>query len=91
VGRPLVIETPTEGGEASARPWILSALSAHFVARAWSFAHFIPWALRFEKMGDLSDDQLRLAVRWVRLSRFRPLIEVVSIVSLGETALVLGH
>jgi hypothetical protein len=78
-------------GDASARPWMVSALSAHFIARIWSFAYFIPWALRFEKMGDLSEDQVRLARRWTRLSRVRPVLEVASIVSLAETVLVLGR
>jgi hypothetical protein len=78
-------------GEASARPWLVSALIAHFVARVWSFTYFIPWALRFEKMGDLSADQVSLARRWTRLSRLRPVIEVASILSLGAAVLVLGR
>ena len=77
-------------GQASARPWMVSALSTHFAARVWSFAYFIPRALRFEKMGDLSDDQVRLARRWTRLSRLRPVIEVVSVLSLGAAVLVSG-
>jgi hypothetical protein len=77
--------------EPSSRLWIISALSAHFAARIWSFAYFIPRALRFEEMGDLSEEQVRLARRWTRLSRFRPAIEVVSILSLGEAVLVLGR
>jgi hypothetical protein len=76
---------------ASARPWMISALASHFAARVWSFAYFIPRALRFEKMGDLSEEQVRLAQRWTRLSRLRPVIEVVSILSLGEAALVLSR
>lgn len=81
----------TAWGEGSARPWMVAALCSHFAARIWSFAYFIPRALRFEKMGDLSEDQVRLAWRWIRLSRLRPVIEVASILSLGEAVLVLGR
>jgi hypothetical protein len=82
----------TAWGEASARLWMVLALSAHFAARVWSFTYFIPRALRFEKMGDdLSEDQVRLARRWTRLSRLRPVIEVVSILSLGAVVLVLSR
>jgi hypothetical protein len=45
----------------AARPWVIAALVAHLVARAWSFAYFIPRALRFEKMGDLTEDQRQQA------------------------------
>src|SRR5580692_2789380 len=41
-------------GDVAARTWIVVALVAHFVARVWSFAYFIPRAMRFEEMGDLS-------------------------------------
>jgi uncharacterized membrane protein len=77
--------------EASARTCMIAALASHFAARVWSFAYFIPQALRFEKMGDLSDGQVRLAQRWTRLSRLRPAIEVVSIISLGAATLVLSR
>jgi hypothetical protein len=87
----LLVSVWTAWGEASARPWMVAALCSHLVARIWSFAYFIPRALRFEKMGDLSEDQVRLARRWTRLSRLRPVIEVVSILSLGAAVLVLGH
>lgn len=70
-------------GHQAARPWLIAALAAHFGARAWSFAYFIPTALRFEKMGDLTHDQRQKAERWIRLSRTRPLIEFVSIIALG--------
>jgi hypothetical protein len=78
-------------GDAAARPWMIAALSAHFAARVWSFAYFIPRALRFERMGDLSEEQVRLARRWVSLSRLRPIIEVASILSLGGAVLILGR
>jgi hypothetical protein len=52
---------------------------------------FHPRALRFEKMGNLSEEQVRLARRWTRLRRLRPVIEAVSILSLGEAVLILGR
>ncbi len=76
--------------EAMTLPWIVAALCAHFGARVCSFAYFIPNALRFEKMGDLSQEQLRTARRWVRLSRGRPVLELIAIVSLGGAILHLG-
>ena len=71
-----------------ARPWVIAALVGHFGARAWSFAYFIPRALRFEKMGDLTEDQRRQAERWIRLSRVRPFIEIISIIALGIAVVV---
>jgi hypothetical protein len=70
---------------------MVAALVAHFVARIWSFVYFIPRALRFEKMGDLSEEQLQMARRWTRLSRVRPIVEVVSLLSLGAAVVVLGR
>ena len=64
-----------------ARSWIIVALLAHFAARAWSFAYFIPRALRFEKLGDLTEEQARLARRWTGLSRYRVVLETTAIVS----------
>jgi hypothetical protein len=74
-----------------ARSWIVAALVAHFVARAWSFAYFIPMALRFEKMSELNDSEIHLARRWTHLSRCRPVLEAVSIISLGAAILHLGR
>ncbi len=64
-----------------ARWWIITALAAHFIARAWSFMYFIPNALRFEKSGDLTQEQQREARRWTRLSRCRPVLEALSIIA----------
>jgi hypothetical protein len=69
-------------GIAEARWWILAALAAHFAARVWSFIYFIPNALRFERLGDLSEGQQLDAQRWVRLSRYRPLIETAALIAL---------
>jgi hypothetical protein len=69
------------------RPWMVSALCAHFSARIWSFAYFIPRAIRFEKMGDLSEDQLRLARQWTRLSPLRTVLGLASVASLAAAVL----
>jgi hypothetical protein len=42
-------------------------------------------------MGDLSEEQVRLAQRWTRLSRCCPVLELVAILSLGEAVLFLGR
>lgn len=76
---------------ASVRSWIIAALIAHFAARIWSFAFFIPQALHFEGLITLTDPELRLARRWVRLSRCRPVLEAGSIISLGVAILHLGR
>jgi hypothetical protein len=52
-----------------ARSWIVVALVAHFVSRAWSFAYFIPMALRFEKLSELNDAEIHLFLRRFRLFR----------------------
>jgi hypothetical protein len=70
-----------------ARWWTVAALVVHFAARAWSMAYFIPRALRFEKLGDLTEEQRLEAKRWTRLSRFRPVLEAVSIMALCVTIL----
>lgn len=64
------------------RWWAVAALIIHLGARAWSFAYFIPNALRFEKLGDLNEEQRSLAQRWTRLSRCRPVLQAVSIIAL---------
>jgi hypothetical protein len=68
---------------AGVRWWLIGALAAHFAARAWSFAYFIPKALRFEKLGDLTEEQKRDAQRWARLSRYRPMVELASVILLS--------
>lgn len=70
------------------RWWIIAALLIHLAARTWSFVYFIPNALRFEKMGDLTDEQRLLAQTWTRLSRCRP---VLLMLSLAGLCLALSH
>ena len=74
-----------------ARTWIIVALVAHFVSRTWSFAYFIPQAVRFENLSALTDSELHLARQWTKLSRCRPVLEAVSIISLGAAILYLGR
>src|SRR5579863_1140820 len=64
------------------RWWVIGALTIHLAARAWSLAYFIPNAIRFEKLGDLTEEQRHLAQRWTRLSRCRPVLQTVSIIGL---------
>jgi hypothetical protein len=72
----------------SFRVWLIVALVSHFTARIWSFAYFIPRALRFEKLEQLTPDDMRLAMRWTQVSRYRPLLETTSTAAL---ALVVLH
>jgi hypothetical protein len=64
-----------------ARWWLIAALVTHFAARAWSFAYFIPKALQFEKLGDLTEEQKYEVRRWTRLSRCRPVLESLSVIA----------
>jgi hypothetical protein len=70
-----------------ARSWIVIALIAHFSARVWSFAYFIPRALRFEQLSELDESQAHLARKWIRLSPCRLILEAVSIIALGAAIL----
>jgi hypothetical protein len=73
------------------RWWIVAALIIHLAARTWSFAYFIPNALRFEKLGDLTEEQRRLAHRWTRLSRCRPVLQALSITGICVAISRFGH
>ena len=78
----LVVSAWLLWNDSQVRWWTLAALIVHLAARAWSFAYFIPRALWFEKLGDLTQEQRRLARRWTRLSRFRPVLQALSIAAL---------
>jgi hypothetical protein len=56
----------------AARPWVIAAFALHLASRAWSFAYFIPAALKFER-GEATGPTPE-AVRWVGLSRWRLLL-----------------
>ena len=70
-----------------ARSWMLGALGAHFTSRVWSFAYFIPKALRFEQLSELTDSQVHLARQWTRLSPCRLILEAASIIALSAAIL----
>jgi len=70
-----------------ARDWVIAALVAHFGGRIWSLAYFIPHARRFETAGDFTPEQIVLAKRWVRLSRFRAALEAIAIACLAVVIL----
>lgn len=84
----LLVSAWMNWSQPSVRVWVIVALVAHFAARAWSFAYFIPRALRFEKLDELTPDDRHAAIRWTKLSRCRPLLEALSIAAL---AVVLLH
>lgn len=78
----LVVAAWSAWSDREVRWWVIAALITHLAARAWSFAYFIPNAIRFEKLGDLTEEQRHLAKRWTRLSRCRPVLQTVSIIGL---------
>jgi hypothetical protein len=79
----LLVSAWMNWSDRSVRLWVIVALLGHFVARAWSFAYFIPRALRFEKLADFTPEEMRSAARWIKLSRCRPLLEAFSIAALA--------
>ncbi|MCZ7448583.1 hypothetical protein O8B93_13415 [Agrobacterium rhizogenes] len=61
------------------RIWIWLALAVHLAARIWSFAYFIPMALRFEtEVAGEAKTASKAAMKWVRLSRWRLPIEFLA-------------
>lgn len=50
-----------------ARAWLLAALGAYLALRVWTFAYFIPEAMRFEKAESVSAEAARAWVRWSML------------------------
>jgi len=63
--------------------WVWAAFAAHLIARVWSFAYFIPMAMRFEagsaEGGAPAPDAAR---KWVRLSRWRLPMELLAVIFL---------
>jgi hypothetical protein len=84
----LLVSAWMNWSDRSVRLWIIVALLGHFAARAWSFAYFIPRALRFENLDKLTPEEMRPAARWIKLSRCRPLLEAFSVAAL---AMILLH
>jgi hypothetical protein len=71
----------------STRSWSIVALVVHLASRMWSFAFFIPKALRFEQLSEMTDLQVRLARQWTKLSPWRLILGVLSISALGAAIL----
>jgi len=67
---------------AASRIWVIVAVAIHFATRAWSFAYFIPAAIRFEAGTADSADGAKIK-RWVSLSPWRVLLEAVAISALA--------
>ena len=74
-----------------ARTWVIVALAAHLVMRAWSFAWFIPRALRFERAEGASPALMGEARDWVSKSRLRLLLDLAVTVSLCVALLTLAQ
>jgi hypothetical protein len=79
----LLVSAWMNWSDRSVRLWVIVALVGHFSARVWSFAYFIPRALRFEKLEKLTPEDVRSAKRWIKLSRCRPLMEALSVLALA--------
>ncbi len=59
------------------RFWLLAALGSHAVMRIWSFVHFIPKALAYER-ADPSTVDASSARAWTQRSRLRLLLDLVT-------------
>jgi len=66
------------------RPWVWAAFAAHLAARVWSWAYFIPTAVRFET-GEAGAPEVgpKAVETWVRLSRWRLPLELAAVVFLS--------
>lgn len=63
--------------------WVTLALALHLAARIWSFAYFIPKAIQFEQVEQVSPSLAKVAMTWVSLSWLRVLIEAAAVVALA--------
>lgn len=65
------------------RPWVWAAFAAHLATRLWSWAYFIPMAMRFEA-GETGAAEIgpKAVETWVRLSRWRLPLELAALVFL---------
>jgi hypothetical protein len=57
-----------------ARPWIIAALVVHLATRVWSFAYFIPLAIKFQNADTANQLHDEKKYQWVKLSRCRVLL-----------------
>lgn len=74
----------------AARDWLICAAVSHGVMRGWSFAYFIPRALKFERLETVGPELAAHARAWTRLSVLRLPLDVVGVISicLGVSALM---
>jgi hypothetical protein len=70
-----------------ARPWIIAAFVVHFATRLWSFAYFIPQAIRFQNVDTASQMRDEKKHQWLNRSRWRVLLSGCVLVMLA-TAIV---
>ncbi len=70
----------------AARRWIVAALLAYVAARLWSAVYFIPRALWFERVGELTGPALEEARTWVRWSPVRTLLLAFATAALAIAA-----
>jgi len=69
------------------RPWIIAALAVHVATRVWSFAYFIPLAIKFQNVDAASQPSEEKKHQWVKLSRWRVLLGCAVLLMLA-TAIV---
>jgi hypothetical protein len=67
----------------AARSWIIAALLIHLATRAWSFAYFIPAALKFERLEATTPELDGAIAKWVSLSRWRIVLGIGSLLALA--------
>lgn len=65
---------------APARLYVLLALLADVAMRTWSFAYFIPAALKFESAETWTATLRSQAVAWTGLSKCRPLLDLLALI-----------
>src|SRR5262249_2571257 len=65
-----------------ARNWLFLAAGAPVAMRVWSFAYFVPWALRFERAGEFTSEQIATARTWVRWSIWRLPLDLLKLAAL---------
>jgi hypothetical protein len=76
----LVVAIWSTWTEPTVRPWVWSAFAVHVAVRAWSFAYFIPMAMRFEAgLAGEPEATARAARKWIGLSRWRLPLELLAV------------
>ncbi|MEW6449880.1 MAG: hypothetical protein AB1490_04465 [Pseudomonadota bacterium] len=76
----LVVAIWSTWTEPTVRLWVWSAFAVHLAVRVWSFAYFIPMALRFEAGAPEATPEA--AKKWINLSRWRLPLELLAVIFL---------